>query len=148
MSQVSPQLRRFAQRLLAYEASLQSKSSDGTRHATLQVIDELRPHVVNLMGMAGFRAFLSRAVARSSEEVRWLRAVHVKADGSLGGFEEYASLGAGQFAEGKVALLAQFLEMLVALIGVPLTLRMVFEIWPTFARQSQSRNGEAHEEEK
>jgi hypothetical protein len=141
MSNASPQLRRFARRLVVYQASLRSKSSAGGRHATFQVIDELRPQVVNLMGMAGFRALLSRAIARSSEEVRWLRAVHVKADGSLGGFEEYASLGPGQFAEGKVVLLAQLLGMLVALIGVPLTLRLVFDIWPTFARQPQSRNG-------
>ncbi len=147
MSKASPQLRRFAQRLIAYQASLRSESSDAGQ-AIFQVIDELRPQVVNLMGMAGFRAFLSRAIAGSSEEVRWLRAVHVKADGSLGGFEEYASLSPGQFAEGKVALLAQLLGMLVALIGVPLTLRLVFDIWPTFARQSQSRNGEAHEKEK
>jgi hypothetical protein len=54
MSNASPQLRRFARRLVVYQASLRSKSSAGGRHATFQVIDELRPQVVNLMGMAGF----------------------------------------------------------------------------------------------
>jgi hypothetical protein len=146
MSKASPQMRRFARRLIAYETSLHSESSDAGQ-ATFQVIDELRPQIVNLMGMAGFRALLSRAIARSSDEVRWLRAVHVKADGSLSGFEEHAQLTPAQFAEGKVALLAQLLGMLVALIGVPLTLRLVFDIWPTFARRSHLGNGEAHEEE-
>jgi hypothetical protein len=146
MSKASPQLRSFARRLIAYETSLRSKSSNAGQ-ATFHVIDELRPPLVTLMGIGGFRALLSRAIARGSDEVRWLRAVHVKGDGSLTGFEEYASLGPGQFAEGKVALLAQLLGMLVALIGVPLTLRLVFDTWPTFARRSHLGNGEAHEEE-
>jgi hypothetical protein len=123
-------MRRFARRLIAYETPLRSKSSDGAKQATFQVIDELRPQLVNLMGIGGFRALLSRAIALSGDEVRWLRAVHVKADGSLTGFEEYVSLGPGQFAEGKVALLAQLLGTLVALIGVRLTLRLVLDIWP------------------
>jgi hypothetical protein len=130
MSKASQQLRRFARRLLAYETPLQRRSSDGAKEATFQVIDDLRPQLVNLMGIGGFRGLLSRAIALSSEEVRWLRAVHVKADGSLTGFEEYASLGPGQFAEGKVVLLAQLLGMLIALIGVRLTLRLVLEVWP------------------
>src|SRR5207253_5935919 len=104
MSKASPQLRRFAQRLMAHETSLGSKSSNGVGQATFQVIDELRPQVVNLMGMSGFRGLLSRAIALSSDELRWLRAVHVKSDGSLTGFEEHAQLTSGQFAEGKVVL--------------------------------------------
>jgi hypothetical protein len=130
MSRASPQLRRFSRRLIAHAPPLRSKSSDGAKQATFQVIDELRPPLVNLMGMGGFRGLLSRAIALSGGEVRWLRAVHVKADGSLTGFEEYASLGPGQFAEGKVVLLAQLLGMLIALIGVRLTLRLVLDVWP------------------
>jgi len=130
MSKASQQLRRFARRLIAHEMPLRSNSSDGAKQLTFQVIDELRPQMVNLMGTGGFRGLLSRAIALGSDEVRWLRAVHVKADGSLTGFEEYASLGPGQFAEGKVVLLAQVLGMLIALIGVRLTLRLVLDIWP------------------
>ena len=149
MSKASSQMRRFARRILAHETPERRRSSDGATPATFQVIDELRPHVVNLMGMAGFRAFLSRAIARGSEEVRWLRAVHVKADGSLTGFEEYASVGPGQFAEGKVVLLAHVLGLLIALIGVRLTLHLVLEIWPTLSLGDLNLgNGEAHEKEK
>ena len=46
------------------------------------------------------------------------------------GFEEHASLGAWQFAEGKFVLLARLLETLIALIGIGLTLRLVVETWP------------------
>jgi hypothetical protein len=149
MSKVSPQLRRFAQRLLAYETPLPSKSSDVAGQATFPVIDELRPQLVNLMAVGGFRGLVSRAIALSGEEVRWLRAVHVKADGSLSGFEEHASLAPGQFAEGKVVLLARLLGTLVALIGVGLTLRLVLDIWPKLpVGDLNLGNGEAHETEK
>jgi hypothetical protein len=130
MSKASSQMRRFARRILAHETPERRRSSDGATPATFQVIDELRPQLVNLMGIGGFRGLLSRAIALGGGEVRWLRAVHVKADGSLTGFEEYASLGPGQFAEGKVVLLAELLGVLVALIGVRLTLRMVHDTWP------------------
>src|SRR5687768_12836961 len=99
MSNASSQMQRLAGRLIDYEARLRSPSSDPARHA---VIDELRPQLVNLMGMGGFRGLLSRAIVLGGEEARWLRAVHVKADGSLSGLEDYASLEPGQFAEGKV----------------------------------------------
>src|SRR5438309_4112022 len=130
MSQASPQMRRFARRIMANETPLGDKSSDVAGQATFQVIDDLRPQLVNLMGVGGFRGLLSRAIALSNEEVRWLRAVHVKADGSLEGFEEHAQLAPAQFAEGKVVLLARLLGTLVALIGVGLTLRLVLDTWP------------------
>jgi hypothetical protein len=130
MSKTSSQMRRFAGRLLAHETPPQRRSSDGLNQATFQVIDELRPQLVNLMGIGGFRGLVSRAIALGSEELRWLRAVHVKADGSLEGFEEHAQLTPAQFAEGKVVLLAQLLGVLVALIGVRLTLRVVLDTWP------------------
>jgi hypothetical protein len=142
-------MRRLARRLLADETPLRSKSSDAAGQATFQVIDELRPRLVNLMGIGGFRGLLSRAIALGSEEVRWLRAVHVKADGSLEGFAEHAQLAPGQFAEGKVVLLARLLGMVVALIGPGLTLRLVRDIWPKLSLGDLDLgNGEAHEKEK
>ena len=142
-------MRRFAQRLMAHETSLRSKSSNGAGQATFPVIDELRPQLVNLMGIGGFRGLLSRAISLGSEEVRWLRAVHVKADGSLAGFEEHAQLAPGQFAEGKVVLLSRLLGTLIALIGVGLTLRLVLETWPKLSLGDLNLgNGEAHEAEK
>lgn len=141
-------MRRFARRLLADETHPRRRSSDGAREPTFQVIDELRPQLVNLMGIGGFRGLLSRAIAVSSDEVRWLRAVHVKSDGSLSGFEEHAQLTPAQFAEGKVALLAQLLGMLVALIGVRLTLRLALDISPKLSLGDLNLgNGEAHEKE-
>lgn len=83
------------------------------------------------MGNGGFRALLSRALALASVEVPWLRAVHVKPDGALGGLEELsAQLNLDKFFEGNVVLLAQLLGLLVAFIGENLTLRLAREVWP------------------
>jgi len=83
------------------------------------------------MGSAGFRGLLVRALARASEEVRWLRAVHVRSDGSLTGLQELqAQLAPKLFFEGRTALLAQLLGLLVAFIGEDLTLRLVGGVWP------------------
>lgn len=124
-------MRRFAQRLIAYEASLANRSTEAAGEAIFHVIDKLRPQLVNLMGNAGFRALLSRALALANEDVRWLHAVHVKADGALEALVElHAQVDPAEYIEGKVVLLAQLLGLLVALIGPGLTSLLVSEIWP------------------
>ena len=84
------------------------------------------------MGNGGFHALLSRALALASAEVPWLRAVHVKADGSLEGLDELASASwtRMRLSRAGVVLLAQLLGLLVAFIGENLTLRLVREVWP------------------
>jgi hypothetical protein len=130
MSRASPQTRNFAKRLIADEAS-GNKSSETKTPAAFHVVEKLRPHLVTLMGNGGFRALLSRALALASAEVPWLRAVHVKADGSLEGLEDlHAQLDPDEFFEGRVVLLAQLLGLLVAFIGENLTLVVVRDVWP------------------
>jgi hypothetical protein len=69
----------------------------------------------------------------SKEEVSWLRAVQVKADGTLEGLEALrVQLDPTEFLEGRVVLLGQLLGLLVAFIGPKLTSRLVGEIWPQF----------------
>jgi hypothetical protein len=123
-------MRDFAKHLMAHDA-LRNKSSQAKTPAAFHVADKLRPHLVTLTGNGGFRALLSRSLALANEEVPWLRAVHVKADGTLEGLEAlHAQVGPPEFLEGRVVLLAQLLGLLVAFIGASLTLRLVGEIWP------------------
>ena len=130
MSRATPQMRDFAERLIAYETR-GNKSSDPKTPAAFHVCEKLRPHLALLMGNAGFRALLSRALALANAEVPWLRAVHVKADGSLEGLGELeAQLEPEEIAEGKVVLVAQLIGLLVAFIGESLTLGLVREVWP------------------
>jgi hypothetical protein len=123
-------MRDFAERLISYETT-KNKSSETKTSAAFQVGENLRPQLAALMGNVGFRALLSRALALSNAEVPWLRAVHVKADGSLEGLDELgAQVDPDEIFEGRVVLLAQLLRLLVAFIGENLTLRLVREGWP------------------
>jgi hypothetical protein len=130
MSRATPQMRDLSQCLIAYETR-GNKSSEAKTPATFLVGEKLRPHLATLMGNVGFRALLSRALALANAEVPWLRAVHVKADGSLEGLDELeAQVDPEEMAEGTVVLAAQLLGLLVVLIGENLTLRLVREAWP------------------
>ena len=126
-------MRDFAERLIDCEGRL-NKSSETTTPVAFHVGEKLRPHLASLMGSVGFRALLSRALVLANTEIIWLRAVQVKADGSLEGLEElHANLDPQEFFEGTVVLVAQLLGLLVAFIGENLTLRMVREVWPKLA---------------
>lgn len=107
------------------------KSSKTPAQAAFQVFERLRPHLAVLMGNAGFRALLSRALAVADAEVAWLRTVQVKSDGSLHGLDELeAQVSRENLAEGCVVLIAQLLGLLGAFIGEDLTRRIVGEVWP------------------
>jgi hypothetical protein len=130
MSRATPKMRDFAERLIAYE-SRENKSSETKTPAACLVSEKLRPHLATLMGNVGFCALLSRSLALAHPEAAWMRAVQVKADGSLAGLDEIdAQVHPDEIFVGCVVLLAQLLGLLVAFIGENLTLRMVREVWP------------------
>jgi hypothetical protein len=130
MSHVTPTMREFASRLSAYEAR-GDKSGAKNPPPTFSVCEKLRPHLATLVGKAGYRALLLRAMALAGAEVPWLRGVAVAPDGSFEGLEKlHAKLDPQEFIQGRSALLAQLLGLLVAFIGENLTLRLVREIWP------------------
>src|SRR6266404_662510 len=130
MSRATPYMRDLSQGLIAYETG-ENKFSETKIPAACRVGEKLRPHLVTFMGNIGFRALLSRALALANAEVVWLRAVHVRADGSLEGLDELeVQVHPDEIFEGCVVLLAQLLGLLVVLIGENLTLRVVREAWP------------------
>jgi hypothetical protein len=130
MSRATPKMRDLAERLIAFETR-DNKSFETKTPAACLVGEKLRPHLATLMGNVGFRALLSRALALANAEVPWLRAVHVKADGSFEGLDELgAQVDPDEIFEGCVVLLAQLLGLLVAFIGEDLTLRLGREVWP------------------
>lgn len=130
MSLATPEMRDFAERLIAYETKI-NKSSEIKIPAACLVIGNLRPHLATLMGDVGFHALLSRALTLANAKVTWLRAVHVKEDGTFNGFNEVeAEIGSDEIFEGCVVLVAQLLGLLAAFVGNDLTLRLVHEAWP------------------
>ena len=123
-------MRDFAKRLIVHETK-EHKSSETKIPAACMAGEKLRPHLSTLMGNIGFRALLSRALALANADVPWLRAVHIKNDGSLEGFEELgARVEPGEFFEGCTVLLSHLLGLLVAFISEDLTLRLVSDVWP------------------
>jgi hypothetical protein len=130
MSRATPQMRDLSQCLIAYETR-GNKSSETKSPAACLVGEKLRPHLAALLGNVGFRALLSRALALANTDIPWLRAVHVKADGSFEGLDELeAQVDPEEIFEGCVVLLAQLLGLLAAFIGENLTLHLVREVWP------------------
>jgi hypothetical protein len=123
-------MREFARRLVNSEVNGSNSEKARTSDA-FGFCEKLRPQLATLMGNGGFRALLARALVLASAEVSWLRGLHVKPDGALGGLDELpAQLDSDSRFEGGVALLTQLLGLLVAFIGENLTLRLVRDVWP------------------
>ena len=130
MNRATPKLRDFAERLISIGV-IESQSSASKRRAVFTVLDKLRPCLVQVVGDLGFRAVLSRALASANADVAWLRAIHVKPDGSLAGLDELeAKVDPKEIAEGRVVLLAEFFGLLVELIGERLVLQLVHTAMP------------------
>ena len=128
MRSAPPRLRNIARRLLALEAS-SGRTREAEGSAAFPVCEKLRQPLSTLAGVAGFRSLLSRALALADGEIRWLKAVHVDANGSLEGLDE-AQLSDAEIAEGEAVLVAHLLGLLVIFIGEALTLHLLQEAWP------------------
>lgn len=148
MSRITPKIRELSQYLIAYETKANKRLETNTPEA-FHVGEKLRPHLTSLMGNVGFSALLSRALALANAEVPWLRAVQVRADGSLERLDEPAAQAdPEQISEGSVVLLAQLLGLLVVFIGEKLTLRLLRDIWPKLSLNDfDFDKGEKHEKE-
>ena len=136
MSTASPNTRALARRLIAIEAARDESSGAATVWA-VQVCDRFRVPLARLVGVAGFRSLLSRAVALAKAEVASLSPVQVRQDGSWEGFS-----GAGlsptpgpgvDGGDGGAAIVAHLLGLLVTFIGEPLTRQLVCDVWPDAA---------------
>ena len=138
-------MRAIAKRLVVLEALGNNASKTKVPTPFGGVIEKLRRPLVALTGSAGVGALLSRALALAGAEVRWLRAVHVKPDGSLECPAEMAHLDKEETAKGEVVLIAYLLALLVSFIGESLTLGLLQEVWPTARFDDLGSGKETHE---
>lgn len=123
-------MRDFAGHVIAYEAKLK-KSLGMKTSVAFPVLERLRPHLTTLMGTAGYRALLLRAIALAGAEIPWLSAAKVEADGSMTLPEPAdANVSPNEIFDGRIELLAQLLGLMVAFIGERLTLQLVRDVWP------------------
>jgi hypothetical protein len=129
-NRVPPRLRSIAQQLLALEIAALNPA-DAASATAFRVCEKLREPLGKIVGVGGFRSLLGRAVAVAGVEVSWLRALHIKADGSLEGLNELqTNLSSRAIAEGEVVLSAQLIDLLVTFIGPALTARLLQDTWP------------------
>lgn len=136
MNRAAPKLRDFAERLIAL-AVKDAKFSASEPSAVFAVIEQLRPCLVQVVGDMGYRAVLLRALAISNPDAAWLHAVRVNPDGSLAGLDELnAEFDAKEIAAIRVFLLAEFVGLLVNLIGERLVLQLVYQAMPKLSKHS------------
>jgi len=127
----TPAMRLFAECLMAYETKAGPVLA-GNKPPAVLVCDKLRLPLATLMGNAGYRALLARALTLAKAETPWPSEVVIKPDGSLGGWETLEAQDDPQeMAEAGVVLIAQLLDLLTSFIGEDLMLRQVYEVWPT-----------------
>jgi hypothetical protein len=130
MSTAPPAIRNFARRLVALEVARDESPAVGARGA-VRVCEKLRHPLTRLVGGAGFRSLMSRAVAVAKAEVPSLATVQIHADGTLAGLDGLQhDQDAGAGGEAEVVIIAHLLNLLVTFIGEPLTLHLVRDAWP------------------
>ena len=123
----TPQIRDLALRLLAFEAGAGIPSG----RAAARVSEKLGRPLSTLVGGAGYRSLLSRALALGSTERGWLKAVQVNASGALEGFDEAeAQVSKVEATEGGAIIITNLLGLLVTFTGEAFTLGVVQDAWP------------------
>jgi len=118
----------LVRQLLAIDAALGNPDGADDSRA-FRACDRLRSPLSKLIGIGGFRSLLSRALALAGEDVPWLRGLHINADGSVEGLE--TEVDPREFNKGELALMTEFVGLLVAFIGPALTLQFLLDICPT-----------------
>ncbi len=138
MNTTTPAIRDLARRLIALGAAREEPMVAGG-NGPERACEVLRMPLAKLVGVAGFRSLMSRALTLAKAEVPSLGAVRVRPDGSLEGLN---GIGRPEDAEAGTVVMAQLLSLLVTFIGEPLTMRLVHDAWPEEPVVETDRNGE------
>ena len=120
--------RELARILIASEADA-STSSRHTEPATVRVYERLRRQLGSPVGVDGFQALASRALALAKSQSPRLSAVQVTANGGLRGLGEVESqAGADEDGEAGIILIAQLLGLFLTFLGQATTLRLIEDL--------------------
>jgi hypothetical protein len=125
---VRQKTRDLARNLVACETDA-STTSRQTPPATVRVYERLRWQLGAPVGVEGFHALASRALALAKSESPRLGAVQVTANGSLRGLDEVESqIDADEDGEAGVILIAQLLGLFLTFLGEATTLRLIEDL--------------------
>jgi hypothetical protein len=119
--------RDLARSLVACEAD--SATSLHTESATVRVYERLRRQLGAPVGVEGFQALASRALALAKSESPRLSSVQVTANGSLRGLGEVESqTDLNENGEAGIILIAQLLALFLTFLGEATTLRLIEDL--------------------
>lgn len=118
-------MRELSRRLVASRVA-----SDPQAQETILINANLRNSLIQLTGADGFAALLRRSLALASVELPALQGAAMSTDGRLEGIEQLTAHSSTARDEVAVAVTAHMLELLVTLIGEPLTRRLVRQACP------------------
>jgi hypothetical protein len=120
--------RELARSLVASEADA-STTSLHTEPASVRVYERLRRQLGAPVGVDGFQALASRALALAKSQSPRLRAVQVTANGGLRGLGEVPSqTDADEDSEAGIVLIAQLLGLFLTFLGEATTLRLIEDL--------------------
>ena len=120
--------RELARSLVASEADATTTSLH-TEPATVRVYKRLRRQLGAPVGIDGFKALASRALALAKSESPRLSTVQVTANGGLCGFGEVESeMNADEEGEAGIILIAQLLGLFLTFLGEATTLRLIEDL--------------------
>jgi hypothetical protein len=120
--------RDLARNLVASESDA-STASLQTEPATVRVYERLRRQLGAPVGVDGFQALASRALALAKSESPRLNAVLLTANGRLRGLGEAESHAeADEDSEAGIILISQLLGLFLTFLGEATTLRLIEEL--------------------
>ena len=120
--------RDLARSLVASEADA-STTTLQAEPATVRVYERLRRQLGAPVGVDGFQALASRALALAKSESPRLNAVQVTADGGLRGLGEVESrIEEDEGSEAGIILIAQLLGLFLTFLGEATTLRLMEDL--------------------
>ena len=120
--------RDLARSLIASEADA-STTSLHTEPATIRVYERLRRQLGAPVGVDGFQALASRALALAKSQSPRLSAVQVTANGGLRGLGEVESqTDADEDGEVGITLIAHLLGLFLTFLGEATTLRLIEDL--------------------
>jgi len=120
--------RDLARSLVASEADA-STTSLHTEPATVRVYERLRRQLGAPVGVDGFQALASRALALAKSQSPRLSTVQVTANGDLRGLGEVESqTDADEDGEAGINLIAQLLGLFLSFLGEATTLRLIEDL--------------------
>jgi hypothetical protein len=130
-----PTTRKWASHLVAAEAPA-NPVSDASKGAALLVYEKLRRQLSPPVGVDGFRALASRALAQAKSEAPRLSPVRVTPEGHLQGLGEAGS-EPEQDNELGVVLISHLLGLFLTFLGTATTRRLVEDVFPLLEAPSK-----------